>query len=851
MSYEPRDHGARCDLCPLGGKDRKFVPPQPPSSKLRLIVVGEGPGRRELLEGRPFIGQSGLLLDDSMSKAGWRTWRCESWISNAALCAGTTDGEKDDAAACCAPRLLKELAALPKEIPILTLGKPAARAILGVNTVQKARGFVWTVREITDAQVRGAERTAEKALASFKGARKDRKGEMRLEADVAALKAAAVKGRSLLKGRTVLPTVHPAFILRSKILRPVFDVDIDRVARWVRKPFPLLDDIQKGRDYEVVSKPGEVKRALASLGEEISFDIETNDKDPIIAKIRCLGVSDGARTFVIFPWKKKVHAPIVSRAFRTRIAVGHNIKAYDEIAMKRDGVKFLGKTEDSLVAHHAYASHMPQSLAHVASMYIDAGPWKVTAKQGTAGTEKGLMSPDKLPPDDLCRYNACDCIIQIATWRGMQADLRSEEAVYRHDMELADLCQGMQIAGIAVDRELKAWLSRALGRRAARLLRRIRALTGKKSFNPYATADIRQALFDRFRAPVLVTTEKTGIPSTSALVLQQLAQERTRAGKLSRLILKFRGARGTRSRNVEGVYVHKDGRVHPPWKSFGTNNGRFSSWIQQLPKAANPKRPALEDRIREFYVAKRGHIFLYFDLSQAEMRMASYLSGDENFIRVCSEKDVHTQNALLIFPDARDLIINEKDGAGKDFRDIAKQVGFAVNYGAGAETLLARLNSVKLRNPVSLKIVNQLLATLHKEFKHHFRYIDRNFQEVEKTGFMRSPLVGRIRWFGWTPGVPEIANTPVQQGVADLMNLRLLEIRKRLPPRATLIFQGHDSALFECRIGEATSKTKALVKEVMGRPVELKNGRSFIMPIDFKEGTRMSEWGEGGLKKVV
>jgi uracil-DNA glycosylase len=55
-----------------------------------------------------------------------------------------TDKEKDAAAICCAPRLYRELQEIPKDVPILTLGKPAARSVLNVRSILLARGFVWT-----------------------------------------------------------------------------------------------------------------------------------------------------------------------------------------------------------------------------------------------------------------------------------------------------------------------------------------------------------------------------------------------------------------------------------------------------------------------------------------------------------------------------------------------------------------------------------------------------------------------------------------------------------------------------------------------------------------------------------
>ena len=831
-SYEPRDWGSRCDACPFG-QERKFVPAAPPSSgKVKLVVVGEGPGRMEVIRGEPFVGSSGQLLNDVFRKAEMPFWRRETWITNASLCSspGATDQEKDEAAACCAPRLMKELESLPKEAPIIALGKPAARSLLGVNGIMKVRGFVWRVRELSDATLRGARRAAEKV--KLDGLKRWEREEAKREKALLELKAELLEGRAKLAGRVVLPSIHPAFVLRTETWRPVLEIDIDRAARWLRGEVKLLDQEVK---YRVLKTRAEVEKFLPRLGREISHDIETDSKDPLEAVIRCVGVSDGKNTFVIYPWRKS-YAPLLTRCFKKRVVIGHNSYAYDNIALKREGVEY-GEVEDTLVAHHSFASHFPQGLAFVASCFCDASPWKITFKQGAEGAEKGIP-PSKLPPEDLVRYNAADVVLTLRAWKEMQADLADEMKVYLHDKALAEMCQGMQIAGIQVDLEKREWLIGALKRRSGRLLRKMRSLVGKKSFNPYAAADLRYALFEKFKAPVLTLTGKTQVPSTSADVLQSLAQSRTRYGKLSRLVLKYRGARGTLKRNILGVFVGRDGRVHATWKSFGTPTGRLSCKMQQLPRIANKKKPALEDRIRELYVCREGYIIVYFDIKQAEMKFAAFLAEDENFIKVAMSKDVHAANAKLIWPEAAERI---EEGKADDLRSIAKSAGFAVNYGSSESTLFQYFQKQNLKVPVTLRAVRQLLSVLHREFKTHFRHVDRNIKEVERLGYMRTPLLGRIRWFGWHPKPAEIMNTPVQAGVADHINERMLEMAKKMPKDCTLIFQGHDSAGYECKLGKAQESMKELIIQTMARPVRLGNGREFVLAIDMKEGFRLSE----------
>ena len=62
--------------------DKKVLPDGPIPAK--LCFVGEGPGRREVIEGRGFVGPSGDLL--WKLAAAYGVDRKDVWVSNASLC---------------------------------------------------------------------------------------------------------------------------------------------------------------------------------------------------------------------------------------------------------------------------------------------------------------------------------------------------------------------------------------------------------------------------------------------------------------------------------------------------------------------------------------------------------------------------------------------------------------------------------------------------------------------------------------------------------------------------------------------------------------------------------------------
>jgi len=755
--YDPVAAGARCDLCPLKGN--VVVPPKAAALPTKLIFVGEAPGRKEEIHGVPFSGQTGSFLRGLCREVDI-DFR-EAALTNSALCRSNIDRENDEASVCCAPRLLRELAEFDPSIPIVTLGKSSTLSVLGVRSIMHARGFVWTAREIDPGP---AWSKAKKA--KLRGAPKWK--ELWLKAQIA-------EGRSKLAGRTVLPTVHPAFVLRSDTWLPILKIDLDRIARWVRGEL-LPEHLLINSPYVVVSKRDEIRRELRKLSPVISVDIETGASksggkdgvDPLRNRILCVGISDGKHTVVIWPWRK-THAPLVNSLFRRVTTIGmHNGFNFDAIALARHGVPFkpyAAKLEDTLIAHHTFASHMPQRLSHVASVFLDNSPWKVTFKRGKDGASEKGIPPEQMSGEELTHYNAVDCVVQAKVWLGMQADLESERAVYKVDKVNAALCMGMIIDGIGIDLERRAQLRAGIVQKEAVLLDKMRVLLRRANFHPMQLSEVRKALFTILGAPLAAADPTdTGLPSTSQTTLERLKTSLTRAGRFADLLLQWRGAVKVRGTYLDSQILDKPSkktptfsRPHFNWRSYGAASGRYSCRLQSCPRAEilKDKSVVLETRVREVYVAKPGCKLVYFDLSQCEMRAAAYASGDERFMQTC-QGDVHSGNAKILFPSEAELIEAEPKGRGKPFRDVAKNAGFGVTYLAETQTVFEFLRSKGF--DVHYKDVAVMMDHMHEAYAGYFRYVQRNVNTVAKTGFIRTLLTGRIRWLGWHSPPTEVAN---------------------------------------------------------------------------------------------
>lgn len=129
----------RCEACELCQRRNSVVWGEG-SLDANVMFIGEGPGRDEDLEGRPFVGRSGRLLTDIIEK-GMKTPRGDVYIANVVKCRppGNRDPKPDEVAAC-SRYLTRQIEVISPRV-IVAVGNVAGRALLGLDaTASGLRG---------------------------------------------------------------------------------------------------------------------------------------------------------------------------------------------------------------------------------------------------------------------------------------------------------------------------------------------------------------------------------------------------------------------------------------------------------------------------------------------------------------------------------------------------------------------------------------------------------------------------------------------------------------------------------------------------------------------------------------
>src|SRR5258705_3071734 len=132
-----RDAAAGCTACPLYAHATQTVFGEGPSHA-PLMLVGETPGDQEDLQGRPFVGPAGKLLDRCLDAAGidrrsayvTNVVKHFKWVPRGKKRLHAKPGSMEIRA--CRPWLDAEIAVVQPKV-LLCLGATAAQALLGAG----------------------------------------------------------------------------------------------------------------------------------------------------------------------------------------------------------------------------------------------------------------------------------------------------------------------------------------------------------------------------------------------------------------------------------------------------------------------------------------------------------------------------------------------------------------------------------------------------------------------------------------------------------------------------------------------------------------------------------------------
>ncbi len=135
-----------CRKCRLS-KGRKNIVFGEGNQNAKIMFIGEGPGREEDIQARPFVGDAGKLLTSLINKMGFK--REDVYIGNVVKCRppSNRDPEEDEMSAC-SPFLEKQIEIIKPEV-IVALGRISSHFLTRSKIpISKLRGRFYDYKGI-------------------------------------------------------------------------------------------------------------------------------------------------------------------------------------------------------------------------------------------------------------------------------------------------------------------------------------------------------------------------------------------------------------------------------------------------------------------------------------------------------------------------------------------------------------------------------------------------------------------------------------------------------------------------------------------------------------------------------
>lgn len=825
-----------CPGCPLGSARRVGGRGTEDSP---LVIILEAPGTEELKIGAPVCGPSGDLLNKSVPADFDFD---EAFLINAMQCRPpkTDDQNKDKefksrACAACRPRVLEQIFRYPRKA-ILAMGGWSNSALTANYTykITKHRGVPYTITNPETNEI-----------------------------------------------ITVVPTVHPAYLLRGSgnpkefrkdiavaynIAFPHKAVPIERDYVWVNPAFTTLNTLEDFAEY--VHYLGEQAAKQPDGKLRIAADIETTGLEPWVDIIRSVGfyINDGRDCAGIIPksaFKDEAYCHYIREFLRDPrfIFIWQNGK-FDQIFLILEEVvdrNHMVVHEDTLLLSYAMSEATRDHDLDEQAKNIMGAP---NHKADAYGPGKRYRNADAFYRDctdlELFDYQAKDLkkTIQLYEYNRplVAADPKLELLYTETLIPASHMLARVEEYGIAVDwdyvrinrhgaaedgsdrarglvpvlydHKTKAELpEHGLEKEKVFLEKELHELVGY-NVNPNSPDEVAHLLYDVYGLKIKNKRPQDTRKETLAKLPDHPAVKMIRKYRsLTKMLSTYIGA--IEKRAVNGI-------IHTTFKLHATTTGRLSSSapnIQNIPR---------DPRYRRMYRARPGYVLLESDFNTAELRMLACLSGDEFLTGIFLDgtRSLHDEVAVAMYgPDF--------DG---DQRIRAKAINFGIPYGRTAYTIAEEFG-------IPVEEAQRLIDAW---------YAKAPGAEIFIMKCRRAPVEGRtlVTVFGRKrrPGVVseeryeglqnEFSNFHMQSPISDFTLHAAIEAQYEIEQYdAHFVNLVHDSTVAEVPLLRSGKPDVVLVRKVAAIIKEIQEGVSkkwIDTPIQFKVDQKIGvHWGLG------
>lgn len=745
-----------CDQCTL---NREPVSGHGHFNEPDIMIIGEAPGREEVEKGKPFVGRAGKLLRETLTSVGLNTEKI--YYTNACLCRPEANKTPTSALIrACRERLLSEVEAVRPKI-IVPVGGVAFEALLG--------------RKEAITKVRG------------------------------------VYHHTL--GYGVLPTLHPAGLLRFPDPYPDFFEDLERVRQILEGHPPVIDPPYT--DYHIVEEQERFEALMRCISKKpmVSVDLETASLDFQNGHILSIAFSWKRGTSATVDWQQMIEGNPdnygrLKDALEGTPCCFHNGQ-FDTLWLRSRGIepKFAF---DTMLAHYATDERQgTHGLKRLAVKHYWAPMYDVELK--TDGDRKGALQltlegwADDERRRKVLLYNGADADYTYRLYEDLSGSMEADGVKQVHDELLIPAAihfTELELDGLLVDIDYFEEIGVKWRGELEAVETELRAYEGAAELNLGSHKQVSEYIFktlglrhmeerlgggisqdlllqeiqaiedpeaqEYWKTKSSMDTAKLKPDSTATYMLYWLAQQHP----WPRLLVRHRILAkkiGTYHDGYRAI-MRGDNRIGPRYRVHGTKTGRFSSTDPNI-----HAMPRLKE-VKNIFRADPGYTLIAADYSQAEIRMMAHFAKDRGLIQALQDQDIHRAISRELFGLTEEALSAMEPEKQSFYRRAAKTIAFGLIYGRSSKGLAPQLGVSVPEAEAYMRKFFRMMPEVPKWIQQQKGLVTRN-QEV-------SSLYGRKRRF---PIIldrrhsaevgRQAVNMPIQSSVSDmtlLANLRAI-----------------------------------------------------------------------------
>ena len=503
----------------------------------RICILAEAPSRSEMREGRPLVGPSGQVLEQCMHSA--RMIRRDCYITN---CFDYQVRKSKDG----------------------TITNDSGDILWHHKKGWTELGFKESLPCLERLQACGANVIVPLGATAMS----------MLTSEISIMKwRGSIMASSLLDGRKVVPTVHPAATLRGKyIWRHLLTSDLYKA--YEESDDPALNLLERDLIIDPIFPEviDYLKQVLAA--ERSGFDIEVLNH-----QVSCLSFALSPTSCMSIPfvidggkhrWSEDDEGEIWHLIAQILANEQHTLIIQNSVfdwgfMLQQMGMNVRCRVEDTMIAHHIMYPDFPKGLDFLCSMHTREPYYK---------DDKKLWSKPWLDLEAFWKYNAKDSATIVEIWDVLEPLLKEQGhwQTYRETIDLIPSLLYMQIRGFKVDLDRLAQKQRDIAEQLEQEYATLREVADYE-FNPLSPKQCIEYFYIH-KSLNPYTNRKTGKPTTDDKAMSRIVRrynlKEARSVQAIRALEKLKGT-------YLDVKLDKDNRVRCSYNPRGTNTGRLSS----------------------------------------------------------------------------------------------------------------------------------------------------------------------------------------------------------------------------------------------------------------------------------